>query len=256
MKPRVILFDASCLLVRICPAVWTVTCTNRKGQFTMSTEVTDLETMLKRLDRVEHQNSNLKRTWTATVLGVLALVLMGQSVLNKVPEVLEAQKFVLRDSQGRGRAMLGFTPENSPVLILNQTDGTLGATLKVGPQGQPMLSLYDKGGNPRALLSVDTDGSAGLTFGNADGKARAGLAVTSEKSAGLILYGNGEKALAVVGLTRDGSPAIIFADEHGKPNLVIANTEAQAGLTGLINKKADFSMSIVDKAGKVIWSVP
>jgi hypothetical protein len=222
----------------------------------MTTETTELQNVLERLDRVEHRNPNLKRTWAATVFGVLALILMGQALPKKVPEVIEAQKFVLRDSKGNGRAALTFTPDNSPLLVLNQTDGTLGATLTVGPQGRPMLSLYDKRGNPRALLSLDTDGSAGLSFAGADGKARAGLAVTSEKSAGLILYGNGEKPLAVVGLTRDGSPAIIFADEHGKPNVVIANTETQAGLTGLTNKKADFSMSIIDKAGKVIWSAP
>jgi len=222
----------------------------------MTMETTKLQNVLERLERIEHQNRNLKRSWAAAVFGVLALILMGQAMPNKVPEVIEAQKFVLRDSQGRGRATLGFTPDNSPALILNQTDGTIGTTLKAGPQGRSMLSLYDRGGNPRALLSVDTDGSTGLTFGDAAGKARAGLAVTSEKSAGLILYGSGEKPLALVGLTKDASPAIIFTDEHGKPNVVIANTEAQAGLTGLINKKADFSMSIMDKAGKVVWSAP
>lgn len=222
----------------------------------MLSETSELQDILQRLSRVERKNHRLKLFGFMFFVGIFGLFLMGQASVPKVPDVIEAQKFILRDSQGHGRATLGFTPDNSPALILNQTDGTLGATLKVGPQGRSMLSLYDRGGNPRALLSLDTDGSAGITFGDADGKARAGLAVTSEKSAGLILYGNGEKPLALVGLTRDGSPAIIFTEERGKPNVVIANTEAQAGLTGLVNKKADFSMSITDKAGKVIWSAP
>ena len=222
----------------------------------MTTRTTELQNMFERLDRVEHQNRNLKRTWAATVFGVAALILMGQAMPNKVPEVIEARKFVLKDSKGNGRAALTVTPDNSPLLLLNQPDGTLGVTLTVGPQGRPMLSLYDKRGNPRALLSLDADGSAGLSFGGADGKTRAGLAVTSEKSAGLILYGNDEKPLAVVGLTRDGSPVMMFAGEHGRPNIVIADAEAQRGLTGLTNKKADFSMTIMDKAGTVIWSAP
>jgi hypothetical protein len=228
----------------------------RKVETTMVSESSELQSIVQRLSRVERQNHRLKKSGIIFLVGIAGMFLLGQASVRKVPAEIEAQKFVLRDSQGRGRAILGFTSDNLPVLILNQTDGTLGATLEVGPRGQPTLSLYDRGGNPRALLSVDTDGSAGLTFGNPDGKPRAGLAVTSEKSAGLVLYGNSGKALQVVGLARDGSPTIMFADETGKPSLVIANAEAQAGLTGLVNKKAAFSMSITDKAGKVVWSVP
>jgi hypothetical protein len=223
----------------------------------MVSESSELQSIVQRLSRVERQNHRLKKSGIIFLVGIAGMFLLGQASVRKVPAEIEAQKFILRDSQGRGRATLGFTPEdNSPALVLNQTDGTLGASIKIGPQGRSMLSLYDRGGNPRALLSLDTDGSAGLTLGDADGKARAGLAVTSEKSAGLIFYGNGENPLAVVGLARDGSPAIIFTDERGKPNVVIANTDAQAGLTGLINKKADYSISMTDKAGKVVWSAP
>lgn len=224
----------------------------------MLTETPELKHILERLSRVEGQNHRIKFSLCMLFVGLGGLFLMGQASIPKVPEVIEAQKFILRDSQGRGRAMLGFTLNNAPVLLLNQTDGNLGATIEVAPQGQPTLSLYDRAGKPRAILSVDTDSSAGLTFGDATGKARVSLAVSSpDKSAGLVVYDNsGQKPLALLGLTRDGLPALIVSDDNGKPGLVIANAKAQAALTGLTSSKADYSMSIVGKAGKVIWSAP
>jgi hypothetical protein len=223
----------------------------------MQRDQTELQNLVRRLDRVERQNRTLKRAWTVTMLIVVALVLMGQSLPNKVPDVIVARKFALVDAKGNGRALLGFAPDNSPVLLLNRPDGSLGATLEVGgPQGQPVLSLYDKNGKPRSVLGVDTDGSPGLSFSDKDGKPRLGLAVSSERSGGLVLYGNDAKPRASIGLTTSWSPFMILSDDSGKPRVVVGNTEVQTAITGVTNKKADFSANILDKTGKLIWSTP
>jgi hypothetical protein len=66
-----------------------------------------LPDVVKRLYRLEHENRLLKRWGTVLALGVVAIVIMGQTKFNKTANVIEAEKFVLRDANGKTRATLG-----------------------------------------------------------------------------------------------------------------------------------------------------
>ena len=93
-----------------------------------------METLARRLDRVERENRWLKR-WGALALAVMAaVVLMGQATGSKVAKVVEAERFVVRDASGNTRAVLGST-----VLETTQT----GAVEKRPPSS---LVLFDKNG--------------------------------------------------------------------------------------------------------------
>lgn len=61
-------------------------------------------------------------------------------------KAVEAEKFVLRDANGRSRAVLTVSADGSPVLALSDQDGTTRATLAVSADGQPGLALYDEDG--------------------------------------------------------------------------------------------------------------
>lgn len=106
------------------------------------------------------------------------------------------------------------------------------------------------------MIGEDSDGSPAIVLSDKDGKSRVGLAVSSEGSAGLVLYGNDSKPRASIGLTTSWSPFIFLADETGRPRSLIGASDVHAGLTGATNKKADYSLSLLDKAGKVIWRAP
>lgn len=107
-----------------------------------------METLVRRLDRVERENRRLKRAGLVVLAGIAALVLMGQAKPDKVAEVVEAEKFVLREPSGKLRASLG-----------------------VGADDVASLSLMDRVEKPHAVLAASRDGSAALIFYDKDGKS-------------------------------------------------------------------------------------
>jgi hypothetical protein len=158
---------------------------------------------------------------------------------------------VLRDSQGHGRAALAFTPDNSPLLVLNQSDGTLGLEV---PEDRPIFSLYDRRGKPRAVFGLDSDRSPGVALVDQDGKTRAGLAISSQGSDGLALNGNEGQPRAVLALSKNWSPFMLLADDSGKPHAIFGASDVQAAFSSTTVKKADYSVALLDNSGKVLWS--
>jgi hypothetical protein len=86
-----------------------------------------VETLAIRLDRLERENRRLKRTGAVALVGIAALVLMGQTTPGEVANVVEAKQFVLRDSRGDTRAVLALGPDGSVGLGLSDKAGTAGA---------------------------------------------------------------------------------------------------------------------------------
>ncbi len=99
------------------------------------------DNIVKRLDRLERENRRIRLVGTLLLVGIVALVVMGQSK-SKVAKVIEAEKFVLRDGGGRERAAL-------------EVDMVGNAKLHV---------LYPTGGTAIQLTS-GTDGSSLMFFG-------------------------------------------------------------------------------------------
>lgn len=72
-----------------------------KGEITM--DQLTLNTLAQRLDRLERESRRWRWAAAALPLGIAAVVLMGQVALRRV---VEAEKFVLRDPNGKERATL------------------------------------------------------------------------------------------------------------------------------------------------------
>ena len=124
-----------------------------------------METLVERLDRLERENRRLKWVGSVVLIGITALVLMGQAGPRHVFKIVQAEQFVLRDPSGQTRAVLGTV-----------ADGSAG------------LALYDRDGKDRAKLIVLPDGMSGLIAFDRDGKLRAGTGVTADGSPRLTLY--------------------------------------------------------------------
>jgi hypothetical protein len=106
--------------------------------------VPEIETLTERVGRLERENRLLKLIGSACALGIAVFLLGGA---DKAPRTIEAEKIILRDSQGRARVTIG-TPEFAGVTIdMKATD--------------PAIWLTDEQGEDRAVLTSD-----GLRFGN------------------------------------------------------------------------------------------
>jgi hypothetical protein len=173
--------------------------------------------MENRLTRVERQVRRWKLVAAiGPALGLVALV--GQtlpSALAKSTEplalrpigsdVIEGQRFVLRDTNGRPRATLAVADDGTPLLVfldrdgeargvvgpkhvvLSSDDGASVVRLLVNPTGTPALRL-EKDGRLRAVLGMSGDGTLALGFYGQDGKGRALLDVGVDGQPGLTLF--------------------------------------------------------------------
>ncbi len=168
----------------------------------------EIETLARRLDRVERENGRLKLAGALVLIGMAAAMLMGQATPRKVAKVIEAEKFVLRDA-----------------------GGTVRARLEILSFGKVQLVLFDKDEKPQSILGVGSDG-AGLILGGKEGttflsttlllfsgkdfKIRLGMNLFPPQEPGLIMAGSDGKHRAKLILGDDNAPALRLFDPDGK----------------------------------------
>ncbi len=117
-----------------------------------------LDTLTPRLDRLERENRRLKIAGSILLLALVAGGAMGQVLPKAVPKVVEAERFVLRDTRGKIRAALDTVASGGLALSLADENGKARAGLGVAADGTPGLFLTDQNGKTRAELSVGTSG--------------------------------------------------------------------------------------------------
>jgi hypothetical protein len=182
-----------------------------------------LQSLAERLDRLERHNARLQRENRllrgAAVLAVAALaaaVCVGQVA---VPKQVEAQKFVLRDADGKQRAVL--------------------AVARVWAQEGPSLKFYDAAGKERTILGVVDEASpTGVT--------------------GPVLYLLGQKGLPAIDLSVNplGRPELYMRDARGHPRVMLAGVAEDFPFAGGLkflgpngHLRADLSLSDDGKSG-------
>jgi hypothetical protein len=114
--------------------------------------------ILHRLSRLERQNRRLKIGGLATLAAVAGLLVMGAT---ESPRVVEAEKFILNDGNGKVAAVLSVLPTetgNGSRLEL-RGDGMAKAVMEV-VGGQPAVILYDTDGKVVAALNAGGAGAA------------------------------------------------------------------------------------------------
>ncbi len=133
----------------------------------------------RRMEAVERENRRWQWMVTVTLAVVAAMVVLAQATPTKFGKVLEAERFVLRDTNGSIRAELGFI-DGASVLLLNDKDGKPGVALSVFPDGPRRVSLLDRDGRTRSVLTARADGDSGLRLFDKNMMHRASLDVMSD----------------------------------------------------------------------------
>jgi len=119
-----------------------------------------------RVRRLEIQNIRLKLfmgVLTLAVGGVAALVALRFIELRRAargsegPSFVEAERFILLDSKGNQRAVLGLGTNDETMFKLSNSAGTPRLWMDV-PKSGPGITMTDDRGKVRALLTVYSDG--------------------------------------------------------------------------------------------------
>jgi hypothetical protein len=149
--------------------------------------------LIKRLSRLESQQARLQRSnrhlrmmTGAMMLLCGAVVAMGASSV--VPDTVEAQQFLLRDSSGKLRGAMGVLSDGAVGLSFSDPSGRTRLTLDLAADGTPGLDLYDQDGKVRATVALGDSGQPGLGLYGPDGHLRTSLDVPSGKTPGLAFY--------------------------------------------------------------------
>lgn len=178
-----------------------------------------LDRLKQQIDRLEQGNWRWKCLTLIFLIIIGSVVLMGQ-VLRKTT-VVEAEKFVLRDSSGNMRAE--FT-----------TSGGVG----------PALFLYHKGEHPdNPPHAIDLQ-----VF---DHQPLAGPAMTR-----IGLRDSKGQMLAKLEVSSGGQVALTLRDERFKERVVLGYVALQRTRTGSTELRPPSSLVLLDKDGKVIWEAP
>ena len=153
--------------------------------------------------------------------------------------IVEAQRFVLRDSEGRMRANLGIVED------------------------EPGLAIFGVNGTPRAIISAPTEGPR-LLLSDAEGKLRAEVVVGEDGPSLTIYQPDGQVAVALSWV--QGVSCIGLNGPGGKGGGLLQAAEEYIGLRledGKNQRRIDLALKgqnpeleISNAEGKPVYSVP
>jgi hypothetical protein len=221
----------------------------------------DFTFLTSRVERLERQNRFYKRGAMLFLLSLIAFIAMGES---RPSRTVEAEQFILRDTQGRQRLVIG-TPNAS------------GAALGLTPD-EPVIWITGKSGADRAILSSD-----GLRFADENGKALASMDVANSNPAIRFLNDKGVETMYLsparlemrgksdfgsgiylddedgfvrvsLNLIRD-QPSVIVNDRQGF-SAELGSTDLETTRAGGQRKTSAASLVLRGSGDKVIWSAP
>jgi hypothetical protein len=216
----------------------------------MTPQTPDWQTMVERLEGVERENRRLKARGVVALIGLAAVLLMGQAVPGR--RDIEAQSFTLLDSTGKSQARLGMVA-GGPALQLFDADGHGRAGISVRQDGTPWLSLFDGSGKGGVTLAVganqdtvllirDPDGKARATLGlggqgvslvlaDAQGVSRVGIDVQAGDATRVVLQDRAGTTRAALGIDQTGAPTLRVIGRTGQPSAVLMSNDLGATLT-------------------------
>ncbi|MBI4490237.1 MAG: hypothetical protein HY694_14230 [Deltaproteobacteria bacterium] len=224
-----------------------------------------IEILVRRLERLERANRRLKWITVGFFVGLAALLTMGQAKPSKVAKVIEAEKFVVKDPNGRGSITLGLLTEgaesNYGLLISNDSkDGHRVAALSRNGLWLMRLKyggvqLSAKPADMGLLSSVEVD-FGGFKVRGKDFNTRASLGMASDGEPILAFDDRNRQIRVALSLLPSGTPSLQLNDKDGKTRAVLGSTTLTGTQTGQVRIQPESSLTLFDKDGKVIWKAP
>lgn len=172
----------------------------------------ELEQLQARLARVETTNRWLLRG------GLAALFVVGLfSALGWRGKAFEAESYVLRDREGRQRAVLTTRSDGGGYLSFFDRFRVERLAVGVDPDRTPVVCLFDDEHLPRAVIRLDEANLPVVALLGEDANNLAILRVTDAGSAGLALFDEQNRIRARLDLDDQGAPHLRYFNEQGSP---------------------------------------
>ena len=171
-----------------------------------------LDDLAGRVERLERENTWLKRGGAVMVLGMALAVTFGTTLIRAAQQVA-AQRFVVRDAQGRERATLGLDEEGLPALALLDERGRPQVALQSQRDHSSTLEFRDRG-RLRLSMEVSSTGASTLHLLDSDQRIATGFYVWPNNEAGVVLN-RGLGGLSL-GVDPEGGARVKVADPKGR----------------------------------------
>jgi len=191
----------------------------------MRSDIPDVQLILERVAKLEAQNRRLRGGIIAILAAISAGILMGQAA--PPPRVIEAQRFVLKDSDGSVRGWMGTIGKGSELNLGNVN-------------AQPMMRLV-----------VSTDASDLHFFGSRKSGMNLGLDSGTPDISMVGAEGSGEAGIA---FEKEG-PALTLRDASGFA-AIVGRADLEKRADGAARTTSAASIVLLDNAKKVIWQTP
>jgi hypothetical protein len=144
--------------------------------------------------RLQRSNRHLRMMTGGLILLCCAAITMAETSAT-VPDTLEAQQLLLRDSTGKLRGAIGVLSDGAVGLNLEDANGRTRVTVDLASNGTPGMDFYDQDGKMRATMALGAAGEPGVGLYGPDGHLRTALDVPKKDTPGLSFYhDNGKPA--------------------------------------------------------------
>ena len=185
----------------------------------------DFDFIVCRIRQLEAQNRRLKALGIAILTFFSAIILMGQA--GSSPRVLEAQKFVLKDSDGNVRGWIGTIGKGSEVILGNVNS-------------QPMIRLI-----------VSADAGDLHFFGSHKSGMNLGLDRGVPEISMIGADGAGDTRITY----SDYGPSLILEDASGS-SVILGTTQPAQSAAPQVHSHSTASLKLLNPEKKVIWQAP
>jgi hypothetical protein len=194
-----------------------------------------------RIEKLERQNRLFRRGALTCLIALVSVGLLGQTKHPRkappapaapvVPEKLEAESFVMKDSNGKIRAELSMAATG------------------------PALKLLDESGTALITLALNDGGPKGPMMRLSDPQHQAGVSVSVLEGMGsqLSLVGTRPDIQARVAVAPDGT-SLEISDADGFATSIGNGMQASKGKQP--KKTTAASVTLYGKDRKVLWSTP
>ena len=177
--------------------------------------------LLRRVEHIERENQRLRRFMMMLAAGLAIVLALSAAMLvfsiagfpGGVAEVVEAERFVLRDQSGLARGSLELTEEGGTELVLRDRDARERVRLALLPNGSPGLTFADREGRARAVLGLLPDETSTLVFADHRGRSRAVLGLSPDESSTLVFADRFGATRVGVGVDPEGQPGITIFEK-------------------------------------------
>lgn len=172
-------------------------------------------TIKERLDKVERQNRQLKRSMIFLALVFLALVLIGAKAGLQEGNFSQvtAERITIVDDEGRELIQIGSDKERTGIRMLSKAGKRVLGLGYSTPDGESGILVADNDGRPRIGLGMDGN-VPGVALVNENGKKILAMG-GDERGYGLTIFDDKEVQRASIGY-KYGYTGVIILDDQGQ----------------------------------------